>query len=198
MIQFTATLPAPFRAVPPLGGSDFDTWRTAVCEQREPAVGVEPPTIERDLDGLVAAMKSESELRRWFVMIPPAPYRHCVSALGWVEAEPAGDTTSETVRACANEIDQADIESAVTSSASIHELAGRTAVIAHQFRPVSPLGPNLLESQLIERCAGVMLDPASQVLVRVDLTAVDLRAFDDAVTSALDILNSVQIEAALS
>ncbi|HVV75113.1 MAG TPA: hypothetical protein VHC43_03680 [Mycobacteriales bacterium] len=177
-----------------MGSNDFDAWRKDVCAKREVTAGVEAPSIKQDLDGLFAAMKCGSELRRWFVVIPPAPYRHCVSALGWVEAEPAGETTAEMVRGCAEELDNTIIDSAVTSSATVHELADRTAVIAHQFRPVSPLGGQVSESQLIERCAGVMLDPASQVLVRVDLTAVDLRAFDDAVASALDILSSVQIE----
>lgn len=183
MRRILADLPGGFAIVPTRSSAEFDRWSSAVVEPATPL-----GTIETDLRRLAGAIAAEpDQVRQWFVAIPSPPEQRRIAAFGWLSAEAArGVTRSDLAERAAAGI-PAHARS-LTMNVSLHDLDRRTALIVHQFRQA-----DATESMLIERCGAILLDSDGDVLVRLELTAVDLRAFLDPHAVVLAILESVSI-----
>jgi hypothetical protein len=185
---FRITLPEQFRHVPNRPGAEFDSWARLVATERTSAGS--DSTISTDLERLAAAMDSAEEPdQHWFIAVAPSPYQLGIAAFGWMSAVPAQGVTAE---ALANHVPADGIrdgDDSLVSRASLHQIGPDTALIINQLQPVEAGSTTVL----IERCGALLLVAASDILVQLELVAPDMRAFDDIIQTAVEMLESVTI-----
>lgn len=185
-LRFEVTVPAPFRSVPSRPGTEFDEWaaRLATARTTEGA----DCTINTDLQRLAAAMDATDEPDlHWFVAVTGAPYQLGIAAFGWVSANRAQGVAAEALAAQVPPDGIRDDDESLVSRASLHEIGPNTALVISHLQSVGADSGSVL----VERCGALLLVPASDILVRLELVTPDMRAFDDIVQTAVAVLKSV-------
>jgi hypothetical protein len=187
-MRFEVTLPAPFHPVPSRSGQEFEGWAARVGTART-SEGADS-TIMTDLQRLAAAMDaSEEPDAQWFAAVTSAPYQLGIAAFGWVSASRAQGIAAEALAAHVPPGGIREEDESLVSQASLHEIGPNTALVISQLQAVEA-EPS---SVLIERCGALMLVPASDVLVRLELVAADMRAFDNIVATTVAVLESLAV-----
>ncbi len=185
-------MPEPFVLVPSDSPAAFIEWAEDLVAAQRVGVGALAPTLGADLERLRAAIDASAESgRRWFAVIPLAPYRHGIGAIGWVRAGSAEGLTAEQLRDRAETAQEGRSADSLVTELSLHEVGAGLAMIIHQFQAVEGSGSTVL----VERCGALMLDEERDVAVTVEITAVDLRTFEDVVSTLLEVLKSVSLRA---
>jgi hypothetical protein len=191
-MELRLRLPASFVLVPSDSPAAFTEWADKLVAAQRVGIGALAPTLRADLERLSAAIAASTELgRSWFAVIPLAPYRHGIGAIGWVRAGSAGGLTAGQLRAQADTAHEGRSTNSLVTDLSLHEVRAGTTLIMHQFQAVEASD----STALIERCGALMLDEERDVAVTVEITAVDLRTFEDVVSTLLEVLGSVSLRA---
>lgn len=185
---FRFTLPPGFARVPDRSGPELGTWLSEMMTP--PTSWVAGSSISTDLERLSAAMDTEpADGRTWFVLIPSPPYHRGITAFGWINGSPATETILEDVRSSVGSVAQRQNPRTLSAAIDHRSTRGRETLTAHLLQAAA--GAATSGARLVERCTALMVDQELALVVRLEITAFDLRTFDDIVSSVHELLESV-------